>query len=652
MIDAQRARRVGEANVNPAPSSGAKLTCVRAGGGLVSELAINYKNRRFQVDPRTRAWLVERLRDGQRGQLDAVVDDDGAPLTPSIDIRRSDFRTLVKGQAGRYRLTQLGADMMPVDGAEHAYAIVPPAEPVRCVDESDAEPVGFDGVPLVSASPLVPTGMRNAAPSDGMVTAPNGAWPALPMPREMSGVEYLLAEALRGQVVVNLQQGQTNVQQLERITNVLATSVAAVPALIEAATAKSERLESLLGQLLLHKHGVPASAPPSPPSPTPPSGPTPPAPQPPAPTFVYAMPRNASFFDETYDDDGQADDDTADAPIEAKGEEDMLDKINRLVEKVATALAPVASVAQMVMGAGLGRGMFGGGDDRPRNAAGDAPAGEPENDNEPAEPALGHLRTSHVLAISHELGAEDGSIFRTMIRAMEPADRRMFVDRLCSMPIDEAVPYAAEKVAWMKARVARSRARCADAAPPTYGDVIDVEPADPNPDQEHDITQHDDAADRDDINPDQEHDTTQHDHADDEPTHPDDQEHERDSHLDNLADTNVPDSAEAREDTDASEADTDVPTPNDDANRSPMSTALATTTATASEVPRPVTPDVTAHMKRIAKHLKFTEILQAQQLINSTSIAERNAWIERLMALDPSEAATVVRAELARRAGR
>lgn len=619
----------------------------------MSELAINYKNRRFQVDTRTRAWLVERLRDGQRGQLDAVVDDDGAPLTPSVDIRRSDFRTLVKGQPGRYRLTQLGADMMPIDGAEHAYAIVPPAEPVRCLDESDAEPVGFDGVPLVAASPLAPTGLRNAAPSDGMVTAPNGAWPALPMPREMSGVEYLLAEALRGQVVVNLQQGQTNVQQLERITNVLATSVAAVPALIEAATAKSERLETLLGQLLLHKHGVPPSTPPSPPSPTSPSGPTPPAAPPPAPTFVYAMPRNASFFDETYDDDGQADDDPGDAPIEAKGEEDMLDKINRLVEKVATALAPVASVAQMVMGAGLGRGMFGGGDDSPRNAAVDAPASEPEGDNEPAEAALGHLRTSHVLAISHELGAEDGSIFRTMIRAMEPTDRRMFVDRLCSMPIDEAVPYAAEKVAWMKARIARSRARCADAAPhTTYGDVIDVEPAHINPDQEHDTAQHDADDNLADIRPDQEDDTTQHDHADDEPTHPDDEEHERHSHLDSLADTNVSDSAEAREDTDTIETGPDVPTPNDDANRSPMSTALATTAATASEVPRQVTPDVTAHMKRIAKHLKFTEILQAQQLINNTSIAERNAWIERLMALDPHEAATVVRAELARRAGR
>jgi hypothetical protein len=81
-------------------------------------------------------------------------------------------------------------------------------------------------------------------------------------------------------------------------------------------------------------------------------------------------------------------------------------------------------------------------------------------------------------------------------------------------------------------------------------------------------------------------------------------------------------------------------------------TALATTTATATEAPRPVTPDVTAHMKRIAKHLKFTEILQAQQLINSTSIAERNAWIERLMALDPIEAVAMVRAELARRASR
>ena len=625
----------------------------------MSELAFNYKGQRFAPPSRAVYWSVRRLRDGQRGQLDVVRDAHGLPLIVPIAIGIADFREAVGDQHGRYRLDALDADKMQIDGTEPAYVSVPQPRKVIEIEAGESADADLEHDLAVARDAVPVAGLRNAAmptmvapPSVAapMVSSPIGMWPALPMPVAMSGEQYLVGEALRGLVQINMQQGNAHTAHLGQMTDMVASTLGAMQPLLLATNSRAERVESLLVELLLRQQGITPPSPP--PSLVPPPAPPQPTP-PPTPTVVYAMPRNAAFVDDDYDaDEGYDadDDDLDDAPIAAKGEEDMIDKINRLVEKVATALAPVASVAQMVMGAGLGRGVFGGSDESPRNAAGDAPAGEPEAEADAAaEPSLAHLRTSHVLAVSHELGPQDGSIFRTMIRAMEPADRRMFVDRLCAMPIDEAVSFAAEKVDWLKARIARSRARCADATTDETNadDVSDVDAS--NPHQEHHTAQHDDAADldepalSDDPNPDQEQDTAHHDDDRDEPTHLDDQEHERDPHPDNLADTIIPNGDESHDDaTDAPEA--SAPT---NPTHNPMST-----TATATEAQRPVTPDVTAHMKRIAKHLKFTEILQAQQLINSTSIAERNAWIERLMALDPIEAVAIVRAELARRASR
>ncbi|MBZ0238287.1 MAG: hypothetical protein K8M05_38605, partial [Deltaproteobacteria bacterium] len=168
----------------------------------MSELAFNYKNRRFTPKSDAVSWLVERLRDGQRGQLDAVMNDEGAPLTaPIATTPRSAFRALVKNQPGRYRLTQLDGDMMPIEDAETAYVTVPPVESPRVIDDDgEAEPVVYDDGPAAHRATAPAPAYRNAAPAQSVpatITAPFGTWPALPIPTALSGTEYLLAEALR-----------------------------------------------------------------------------------------------------------------------------------------------------------------------------------------------------------------------------------------------------------------------------------------------------------------------------------------------------------------------------------------------------------------------------------------------------------------------
>ena len=64
---------------------------------------------------------------------------------------------------------------------------------------------------------------------------------------------------------------------------------------------------------------------------------------------------------------------------------------------------------------------------------------------------LANLRTSHVIAIKCLLGPKDGPLFRQFLELMLPDDREMFASRLCGMPLEEAVAFATEKVAWFKA---------------------------------------------------------------------------------------------------------------------------------------------------------------------------------------------------------
>jgi len=353
----------------------------------LSELAFNYKGQRFAPPSRAVYWSVRRLRDGQRGQLDVVRDAHGLPLIVPIAIGIADFREAVGDQHGRYRLDALDADKMQIDGTEPAYVSVPQPRKVIEIEAGESADADLEHDLAVARDAVPVAGLRNAAMpamvapptiAAPMVSSPIGTWPALPMPVAMSGEQYLVGEALRGLVQINMQQGNAHTAHLGQMTDMVASTLGAMQPLLLATNSRAERVESLLVELLLRQQGITPPSPP--PSLVPPPAPPQPTP-PPTPTVVYAMPRNAAFVDDDYDaDEGYDadDDDLDDAPIAAKGEEDMIDKINRLVEKVATALAPVASVAQMVMGAGLGRGVFGGSDESPRNAAGDAPAGEPE----------------------------------------------------------------------------------------------------------------------------------------------------------------------------------------------------------------------------------------------------------------------------------
>ncbi len=605
----------------------------------MSELAFNYKSKRFSPPREARFWSVRRFRDGQRGALDIVLDKDGLPLIVPIENGIDEFGEAVDHQPARYRLDALDAAKMALPKVEAAYVTVPGAVSDEH-DELDLEP-DFDDTGMPALAPRVPSrALRNGVGGNAATAiASYPASRALPVPDAMTGVEYLLAEALHGVVQMGKQQGDSHVQQLGQLAAMVQSTLAAIPPLLLATTAHAEREQTLLVNLLLQREGI---TPPAPVAPPPPAAPPPP------PIFV-AMPRNAMFADEVPDQDEDSDsDDNAgdDAATEAQGE-DFFTKATKLVASVGQAVAPVAEVAKMVMGAGLGGlgGLFGG-DDSPRNAADAAPPAELASDEPEAGDPLSHLRVSHMLAISYELGAKDGSIFRRIFRAMEPADRAMFTTRLCALPLDEAVRLAAEQVEWLKARKARSHEAC-DAQ-------TEVDAA---AHQEHDTTEHDDAdidtAPADDTDHHQEHDTTQQDPsdldtapADDQDDHPD-QEHDTTQQDPSDLDTAPPDAEPKPAEHTATEPERSPMPP----TRTVATTSVATTSATAPEAPRPVTPDVVAHMKLIAKHLGFPAILQAQALINNTSIAERNAWIERLMALAPAEAAAVVRAELARRAG-
>ena len=619
----------------------------------MSELAFNYKGERFTPPSEATYWRVRRFRDGQRGALDVYRDPDGLPLILRIDIGIDQFREAVRDQPGRYRLDALNAEKMALAGVDAAYVTVPSAVSLPIADgqdELELEP-DFDDTGMHALAPRnASRTLRNGVAGNGAtVTAPYGTSAALPMPTAMSGVEYLLAEALRGQVQMNKQQGDAHTQQLGQLTAMVKSTLEAIPPLLLASTAHAEREHTLLAELLLRREGIAPPPPPAPPVP-PPVPVAPPPPPAPPPTVVYAMPRNAVSADEGYDDDDRHDNDQGhddderhddDEATVAQGE-DFFAKATKLVASVGQAVAPVAEVAKLVMGAGLGGlgGLFGGGGDSPRNAAPE-PAELASDEPEVTDP-MAHLRVSHVLAVSYELGPKDGSIFRRLFRAMEREDRAMFTDRLCALPLDEAVRFAAKQVDWLKERMPPSSAPFDE---PT--DVAAAAAADATHEPTGVINAHDD-----DAHGNYAHDDTSDADADEnslagvEPetdTQPEEKTTQNDASQDD--DNN-------REHSDDSAADMREPPA-----REPVTASISITATVPEasrlvpEAPRALTPDVIAHMQLVSKHLRFPEILQAQALINNTTVAERNGWIARLMALAPADAAALVRAELARRAG-
>ncbi len=618
----------------------------------MSQLAYNYKGQRFAPPSEAMFWRVRRIRDGQRGQLDIVRGNDGRPLIVPIDIGIDAFRATVGDQPGRYRLDALDEREMLLADVDSAYVMVPMLAPPRVEVDApgggEAAEVGVD-----AAGPL-----RNGAPPvawmpPATVTAPFGTWPALPMPVAMTGTEYLLAEALRGQV-----------QMFQMVTAALSSQTAST-------SAGASQMMGAAAGLVRAADGAAMPHRPPPPVPPAPAPTSPPAPV--APTVVYAAPvarnaaeaRSGDWDDEDPDDDEGDDDAGEDGAEGAGGEADMFAKILALADKVQGVIAPVADVARLVMG-GMGGGVRNAAPVEVAPEAPEAEDGDDEGDREADE--MAHLRASHILLISHELGA-DGSLFRRLLMAMEPADRHALTEHLCSMPFEEAVADAAAKLEPVKRRrasreanrargCAREEVVVAEAEERPVGasrgqgpvgeshdggqdDGRDVDPGDTDPD-DTDLDDHDEGATVDERqDQDGEHDVEL-----------DDDQDGKDADPDNTLQADAP-QAENRDRGPATQITADLHTPVARVATAPTSLTTPRARPTSQAVAEVgAAPAVQARMMEIAKHLRVSEILQAQTLVNQIVGPEREAMLTKLMALPPVEAAQVVRAELVRRAGR
>lgn len=632
----------------------------------MSELAFTKTGQRFVPPPEATRWLVALLCDN-RG-VKTLYEESGAPLNVPMDATRVDFRGAVKDRPGRYRLTATNDNLVPIPDVPRAFVRIPDPEPDEQEDDDDGATA--DGSPIE-------TSLRNAAPIAAMartdvgtsrpptpafVTGPFGALPALPMPASMNGDQYLVGEALRNQLHMQM-------VQIERLTELVAATLTAQASVVNANAAGTAQMMSAAAEVLRAADGAAMprrEPPPAPPPPPSPAAPPPPPPAPP-PTFVYAMPRNAAFDDDGDDDDGETDE--ADIPADAEpSPDDFFSKTTELVTKAATALAPVAEIARMVTGAGgLGAlgGLFGGGGaDAPRNAAPDGAVTEADVDDDAtaSDPMLANLRTSHVIAIKCLLGPKDGPLFRQFLELMLSDDREMFASRLCAMPIEEAVAFAAEKVAWFKSTIRRARSSRDREREILDVDADDVasndasEPRDLASDDRSDCDdadEYDDADDASDI-------LTQEPETDRENPDPSPDDLEP-THQENIAAQYTPIvSALATSDTDrdltrtpSSEANVhrdaaDSGVTQAASNVHPIAGASASTAAPNDIT---ITPAMDHHLKQIGLRIYPREVLQVQALFHDAPIAERNAWITKLMQLDPDRGAAVLRAELARRAG-
>ncbi|MBK9032140.1 MAG: hypothetical protein IPL61_12610 [Myxococcales bacterium] len=377
----------------------------------MSELAFNYKGEPFAPPSEAAAWRVRRMREAQRGQLDVVRDSSGVPVIVPIGVGFDAFRAAIGGAPGRYRLDALDEHRLPVADCDAAYVTV------EAQLRNAAAGAAAASVPLVEyddAPTPAPVSRPRGPVSTTMVTAPFGTWPALPMPSDLSGSEYLLAEALRGQVMT--------IQMLTSALSDRSTSCAAGAR--EMIGAAAELVRAADGAAMPLRRPLP------PPPALPPGAPPPPPFDP--------MPRNAMAIGA---DDGDADDELAAEPTE----QDMFAKVLSIADKVQGVIAPVADVARLVMG-GFGNDAAlrnAGPVDEPVAAEVEAPATEP--------PIPSHLCTSHMLLIGYELGAE-GSRFRRLVMHLEPDQRQRLTAHLCALPFEDAVAEAAALLARVTAR--------------------------------------------------------------------------------------------------------------------------------------------------------------------------------------------------------
>ncbi|MBE7448602.1 MAG: hypothetical protein HS111_06880 [Kofleriaceae bacterium] len=648
----------------------------------MSELAFTKTGQRFVPPQEATRWLVTLLCDNRGTKT--LYDERGAPLSIPMEATRADLRAAVKDRPGRYRLTATDANGVPIPEVPRAIVPIPDTEP----DEDDARDDGEDTAGEVAA----PTRFRNAAAvaataprawQGATVTSPIGTWPALPVPVSLAGAEYLVGEALRGQFHVQTVQHTAKTEQLERCLDVLAQMAMAQANVINANAAGVAQMMSAAADLLRSSDASGMTRREPPPAPPPPAAPPPAPPTPPAPppAFFYAMPRNAAYDDAGVEDD--VEEESAE-PAEPTPEEDFFSKTTELVTKAATALAPVAEIARMVTGAGgLGglAGMFGGGaggGDAPRNAAPDGADGADGADGtadveaEAAAPdgVPAHLRTSHVIAILYGLGPKDGPLFRQYLKLMEPEERQLLTTHLCAMPLEEAEAFAAEKAAWFEERLAHARAaraRKRAVIDIESHEVASVESSDVAPDGPCDAA---DAADtRGDDFAQEEPETQPETHDPDPdplaPTH-----HQEDATTQHTPTPNVSTQpTNTTEDADLTRTSQPQPDAAPASSTMPTSAPAVPTTATAPQALTPaapaptpqaappapreivVTPAMDYHLKQIGLRLHPREVLQVQALMKQFSVVEHNAWITRLMQLDPERGSLDLRDELARRAG-
>lgn len=532
----------------------------------MSTLCYSYRGEPFVPPPAATSWRVRRLREGQRGQLDVVRDDAGQPVVLPIAATYEQLRAAVGQVPGRYRLDMLDEHGQVIDG-DAAYVTVATGTRNAAPSWTDAD--SDDNIDTAVASPRAEI---------ATVTAPYGTWPALPQPVAMTAAEYLVAEALRGQVLT-----------IGMLTNALSERSAA------SASGASQMIGAAAG-LVRAADGaaMPSRRPPPPPLPSAPTPTSPPAPPAPS-TNVYDLPRNAmpESFDD--DDDGDQDDqddqDDDERATAAAAEQDMFAKLMTIADKVQGVIAPVADVARMVMG-GYGN---------PAALRNAGEVDEPSPEAEPSSPSPEvprHLYASHMLLVAHELGAR-ASRFRRLLLAMDGDERAALTARLCALSIDEAVAEAAALLARIDARRRRAHDVASDVGP--IVDTSHQADADNSPGDASFATMHDASTEAEGISP--------------------------------TVTATLAQGAQLAM----------VPT----ASLEPVAAEHRTVT------PPPGVPvaDVAAAMKAIASHLSAFELLRVQSLLGATPQAERDAWIAKLLPLSPADAAAVVRAELARRAG-
>lgn len=398
----------------------------------MSELAMNQYGETFLVSNEATHWMVRRMSDVPRGGPLPTFDADGRPIVIPIDTSLAQFHQLLREHgctAGKYRLDPLDRTGRALKGTP-AYLPFPPdrkggAAARSEVSEASERPRNGNLAAMPMAMP----------PSAGWSTG--GAFP-LPVPAHLTGAEYLLGEALRGQVAMNAVQAQALVQLSAGMGGAMANLMNAAADLVRAADGASMPKRRPVAE-----REAPVARMPQ--------------------VIVQQVAPPVAYEDELDDDD----DGDGGEPAKPPG---WTDKIGEVVGQ----LAPMAQMmiqqklADLVGGGGGDLGglgaLFGGpgaATGGPRNAA---PVAEPaveaapeveEPEVDPTPEALGLLQ-----CVLERLGTDGaGKALRQELRLLDADGRAAFALDLWPLSVDEACEEAVVKVAGI--RVRRSRAMIA-----------------------------------------------------------------------------------------------------------------------------------------------------------------------------------------------